>query len=154
MLMELWKYAFWRKRLFFVNSWVLLFTPLPVSWHVFSVHETNTPTECNVGTTLWCSDVEMKSISFYQRSKLELILHFENTSDFSLKNNENWLITQKLINRSCSIVKQVTLWYQISHLTKHEANPAVSLGGKPEHTYCSGMDPECLSYEVLANIRH
>ena len=133
MLMELWKCAFWRKRLFFVNSWVLLFTRLPVSWHVSSVHETNTPIVCRIA--LWCVDVGMKSISFYQRSKLELIWHCENCLDFSLKNYENWWITQKLMNRFCSIVRQVTLWYQKSHLTKHEANPAISLGGDSGHTY-------------------
>ena len=126
---------FWRKRLFLWTVEYWFSQVCPVSWHVSTVHETNTPIVCNTRIALWCVDVGMKSMSFYHRSKLDLIWHCENCSDFSLKNYENWWITQKLMNRFCSIVRQVTLWYQKSHLTKHEANPAFSLGGDSGHTY-------------------
>jgi len=62
-----------------------------VSWHVSSVVETNTAMEGDTRqhSGLWCSDVRMKSITCYQRSKLELMLHCENTLDLDQKNNEN-----------------------------------------------------------------
>ena len=76
-----------------------------VSCHVCStVYETNTPIICHTSPALWCSDVGMKSISFYQRPKLELILHYENSSDLRPKNVKKWLIRQKLFNQFCSIL--------------------------------------------------